>query len=259
MASTSPNSRITAGSIPQHTKHSIDTLTSYLNAQETTMLLLRASIALSQAEDSKAEQLVRRALHTATNAPTPRDPKHVARCHYWLGHIAWFRNDLAQARECFRTALAEDGLRGLPEGHDIDEYLYILRRGVKYGDRDGRRCPPRTKVSGEYNNPRKRKQGEMRRRPEAPRRSSKAKPVPNKADVNQQTSSLQHMQFRFRMYPTELAPRSRPTKIFPEQAYEFLVPAEEWEVIRQRIKGKLVTMEFLKRERVRMWKRLQKL
>ncbi|KAL5355708.1 hypothetical protein BJX96DRAFT_77972 [Aspergillus floccosus] len=259
MASNSSKPRMTAGSIPQHTKHSIETLISYINAQKTTVLLLQASIALSQAEDLKAEQIVHRALHTASTAPSPRDPKHVARCHYWLGRIAWFRDDLVQARECFRTAIADDGLRGLPEGHDIDEYLYLLRREVKYAYRDGQQCPPRTKVSEEYNNPRKRKLGEMKRRPEVPRRSFKAKSVHKKADLNQQTSSLQNMPFRFRMYPTELAPRMRPTNIFPEQPYEFLVPSEQWEAIRQKIKGKLVTMEFLKRERLRVWSRLQKL
>ncbi|KAL4893567.1 hypothetical protein BDV59DRAFT_201747 [Aspergillus ambiguus] len=236
-----------------------------LAAQEITLLLLQASIALSHAQDTKAEQLVRRALHIVSSAPEPRDPKHAARCQYWLGRIAWFRDKPTQARGCFRAARAEDGLRGLREGHEIDEYLFLLQRGVRYAHRGGQQDPlPTSQREGEsskdYKNPRKRKRWELTRRSPQVKLSSKVKSTPpHKVDSEQQSHCLPRVQFRFRMYPTGLASRTRPTNIFAEQEYEGLIPAEKWEVIRQKNEGRVVTMEFLKGERVRMWRSLRKL
>ncbi|PKY04540.1 hypothetical protein P168DRAFT_318863 [Aspergillus campestris IBT 28561] len=60
---------------------------------------------------------------------------------------------------------------------------------------------------------------------------------------------LEQAPFTFRMYPTGVAARTRPTKVFKEHPNEVLMPAKEWETIRKDAKDKWVTMSLLAHER----------
>lgn len=55
--------------------------------------------------------------------------------------------------------------------------------------------------------------------------------------------------FTFRCYPLGLAPRTRPTNIFPPQPCEHILTAEEWEFLQKRTKGRAISMGYLARER----------
>ncbi|PYH75872.1 hypothetical protein BO82DRAFT_359644 [Aspergillus uvarum CBS 121591] len=54
--------------------------------------------------------------------------------------------------------------------------------------------------------------------------------------------------FTFEMYPQGMAPRTRPTNIFPEQRNEILMSEESWKVFNEYVQGKGVTMSYLDRE-----------
>ncbi|KAJ5909347.1 hypothetical protein N7504_003990 [Penicillium tannophilum] len=62
---------------------------------------------------------------------------------------------------------------------------------------------------------------------------------------------LPQSKFTFRCYPKGLAPRTRPTEIFPEQPGENILTAEIWQVLHQHFKIEGVTLAYLSRER---WK-----
>ncbi|KAJ5797342.1 uncharacterized protein N7503_006638 [Penicillium pulvis] len=62
---------------------------------------------------------------------------------------------------------------------------------------------------------------------------------------------LSQSKFTFRCYPKGLAPRSRPTEIFPEQPGENIIAAEKWEVLHEHFKIKRVTLAYLSLERWR--------
>jgi hypothetical protein len=58
--------------------------------------------------------------------------------------------------------------------------------------------------------------------------------------------------FEFTLYPRGLAPRTRPTNIFPEHIYEYICPAERWKSLRETIKNMVVTWALLAYERRKM-------
>jgi hypothetical protein len=60
---------------------------------------------------------------------------------------------------------------------------------------------------------------------------------------------LPQSKFTFRCYFNGLAPRTRPTKIFPEQPGENILSAEEWQALHQRFQNKRVTLAYLEFER----------
>lgn len=60
---------------------------------------------------------------------------------------------------------------------------------------------------------------------------------------------LETRPFTLRCYPKGLAPRTRPTNIFPPQPGEIILSAQEWESLRRRAKDRAVTMGYLARER----------
>lgn len=62
---------------------------------------------------------------------------------------------------------------------------------------------------------------------------------------------LPQSKFTFRCYPKGLAPRTRPTEIFPEQPGENILSAEEWQMLHQYYKNKRVTLAYLSFERWR--------
>ncbi|RMJ22125.1 hypothetical protein PHISP_07009 [Aspergillus sp. HF37] len=59
----------------------------------------------------------------------------------------------------------------------------------------------------------------------------------------------QQSPFTFTMYPKGLAPRHRMTDIFDEQCWEWIMPRDEWEDVREAWAGKSTTMLFLATER----------
>ncbi|KAJ5549568.1 hypothetical protein N7513_006802 [Penicillium frequentans] len=65
---------------------------------------------------------------------------------------------------------------------------------------------------------------------------------------------LPQSKFTFRCYPKGLAPRSRPTEIFPEQPGENILIAEKWQVLHEHFKIKRVTLAYLSLERWRNFK-----
>ncbi|PYI14608.1 hypothetical protein BO86DRAFT_457828 [Aspergillus japonicus CBS 114.51] len=54
--------------------------------------------------------------------------------------------------------------------------------------------------------------------------------------------------FTFEMYPQGMAPRTRPTNIFPEQRNEILMSEESWKAFNEYVQDKGVTMSYLDRE-----------
>ncbi|KAJ5123227.1 hypothetical protein N7448_009324 [Penicillium atrosanguineum] len=54
--------------------------------------------------------------------------------------------------------------------------------------------------------------------------------------------------FTFRCYPKGLSPRYRPTKIFRPHPLEIIYTEETWRKLRQRFKGKIITMTWLANE-----------
>lgn len=60
---------------------------------------------------------------------------------------------------------------------------------------------------------------------------------------------LQQCKFTVRCYPKGLAPRTRPTMIFPEQPGENLLSADQWRALQAHFKDRVVTMSYLARER----------
>lgn len=61
--------------------------------------------------------------------------------------------------------------------------------------------------------------------------------------------------FEFTSYPKGLADRYRPTNIFPEQRYEWIMPELEWKTVHENWKDKSVTMSFLAYERKELRRR----
>ncbi|KAJ5998332.1 hypothetical protein N7451_006142 [Penicillium sp. IBT 35674x] len=62
---------------------------------------------------------------------------------------------------------------------------------------------------------------------------------------------LLQSEFTFRCYPKGLAPRTRPTEMFPEQPGENILTAENWQVLHRHFKNKRVTLTYLSFERWR--------
>lgn len=69
---------------------------------------------------------------------------------------------------------------------------------------------------------------------------------------------LETRSFTLRCYPQGLAPRTRPTNIFPPQPGEIILSAQEWENLRRRAKDRTVTMGYLAREMRRMTKEAER-
>lgn len=114
------------------------------------MYLIRAATALSQGNDTQAEQHVNRSRQLCDTAMAQQyRPLHRARCYYWKCRIAWFRNDFLSARACLATA--RDIFITLPDSahemHQLDEYFIALRRKIPYADRRRPAAPqPQTRA-----------------------------------------------------------------------------------------------------------------
>ncbi|OOF91619.1 hypothetical protein ASPCADRAFT_409206 [Aspergillus carbonarius ITEM 5010] len=243
-----------------------------MNKREITTTLLQGGHYLRDNRLNEAEFHVQKALKLAEDLG---ERPLVARCKYWQGRVKYAQGYYDEAHQWFSEC--QLWIAEYPEANTMAHYMQVCKPELSEEERrriyqetrkHGHRARTESTVGEALATQTSKRPWEnslhllsAENIPKTVHRRKTAKPKSHldkqPKDIGGFKLSRRQKVFSLEIYPIGMASRYRPTKLFPEQPYEIIVPQKKWEDFIEHHKDKSVTMSYLEREQRRYQAKLQ--